>query len=487
MEATRVFQSMSLRASLIASIVAVAFLTLLFGAVLSYWHALSKVDEEMQAAIGVGARIAANAVDDVEESADPSRRLHLLVADFDGDRHLRATWQDTAGRRIAQSTPAVPSRTVPDWFQSLIGQPEREVLVRLPPAFDGLGRFLLTTDSRNEIAEVWQDTRKTLAILGLLCCLVLASVYWLVGRALRPLDALAVSLDSICNSAEIPRIAETGPTEFIQVYRGFNGMADRLQLMEQKNRRLTEQLATVQEEERADLARDLHDEIGPFLFSVDVDAASIARCLEEGRQEDIAPRVSAIRTSISHMQRHVKELLGRLRSAAFVDVGLLDAIDNLASFWRARNPAVRFTIEAPDTSFGEAIDQAVFRIVQESMSNAMRHGQPRTVDVIVRQHDADLSVIVKNDGHGLKAASQSGKGTGFGISGMRERVAALGGTLTVEDLAGGQGVSVRALLPVLNLSTAPGEPSPSQRGAAAAKQDGKPAMTAKRSLTREQA
>ncbi|MBU1212619.1 MAG: histidine kinase, partial [Alphaproteobacteria bacterium] len=80
---------MSLKSTLVASIVAVALITLLFGAAISYWHALSKVEAEMQAAIAVGARVAANAVDDAEESADPSRRLHLLVGDFNGDRHVR--------------------------------------------------------------------------------------------------------------------------------------------------------------------------------------------------------------------------------------------------------------------------------------------------------------------------------------------------------------------------------------------------------------
>ncbi len=137
---------MSLRSTLIASIVMVALFTLLFGAAISYWHALSKVREEMDAAIAVGARIAANAVDDAEESIDPSRRLHLLVADFNGDRHLRATWQDSAGRTIAKSKPAAPRKVVPAWFQNLIRQPERTVRVDLPKVFDGLGSFVLETD-----------------------------------------------------------------------------------------------------------------------------------------------------------------------------------------------------------------------------------------------------------------------------------------------------------------------------------------------------
>lgn len=437
---------MSLKSTLVASIVAVALIVLLFGASISYWHALSKVAAEMQAAIAVGARIAANAVDDAEESADPSRRLHLLVGDFNGDRHLRAIWQDSGGRTIAESVPAQPVRDVPNWFHEVFHQPEQTVQVELPKAFDGLGKFLLHTDSRNEIAEVWDDIGNTLTILGLLCGLVLGCVYWLLNRALGPLDSLASALNAIYKSSDAPRIPETGPAEFVQVYRGFNAMSERLQQTEAKNRRLTEQLAAVQEEERADLARDLHDEIGPFLFSVDVDAASIAHCLENGKAGEIKSRVATIRESVGHMQRHVKELLGRLRSEALVDVGLLDAVDNLIEFWQARYPAVEFKVDAPDYSLGKAVDQTVFRIVQESLSNAMRHGRPSRVEIEIDNSDEGVLVEVRDDGQGFDGVSP-GTGSGFGIAGMRERVVALAGEFEVGPRTGEPGVIVRAWLP----------------------------------------
>ncbi|KUO62915.1 MAG: hypothetical protein APF80_14115 [Alphaproteobacteria bacterium BRH_c36] len=438
---------MSLKSTLVATIVAVALITLLFGAAISYWRALSKVEAEMQAAIAVGARVAANAVDDAEESADPSRRLHLLVGDFNGDRHVRALWQDSGGRTIAESVPAQPHRDIPDWFYDIFDQPERTVQVELPPVFDGLGKFMLQTDSRNEIGEVWDDIWNTLTILGLLCSLVLGCVYWLLNRALGPLDSLATALDAIYKSSDVPRMPEIGPAEFVQVYRGFNAMSERLQETEAKNRRLTEQLAAVQEEERADLARDLHDEIGPFLFSVDVDAASIAHSFDNGKTAEIPARVATIRESVGHMQRHVKELLGRLRSQALVDVGLLDAVDNLIEFWEARYPAVAFKVDAPDYSLGAAIDQAVFRIVQESLSNAMRHGRPTRVEIEIEDSDEGVLVEVRDDGHGFEGAS-AGVGSGFGIAGMRERVEALAGEFEVGPRTGAPGVVVRAWLPL---------------------------------------
>lgn len=437
---------MTLKSTLLASIVAVALITLVFGASISYWHALSKVEAEMQAAIAVGARIAKNAVDDAEESADPSRRLHLLIADFNGDRHLRAIWQDSGGRTIASSHPAKPPRGAPEWFHDILRRPEQSVVVDLPRAFDGLGSFHLLTDARNEVAEVWDDIGNTLKILGVLCLLVLGSVYWLLNRALGPLGSLATALNTVHKSAYAPRIPETGPSEFVEVYRGFNAMAERLQETEAKNRRLTEQLEAVQEEERADLARDLHDEIGPFLFSVDVDASSIAHCLENGKSAEIPSRVATIRESIGHMQRHVRELLGRLRSDGLVDVGLIDAIDNLVDFWKARYPAVEINVTAPEHSLGSVVDQTVFRIVQESLSNAMRHGRPDNVEIEVDDSDEGILVEVSDDGRGLGATGSDG-GSGYGIAGMRERVDQLGGEFEVIPRNPTGGVIVRAWLP----------------------------------------
>ena len=82
---------MSLRNRLLVSILATLLLSLVAGGTFTYWHAVAKIETEMQAAMAVGSRIARNAVDDWEESTDPARRLALLVADFEGDRHLRAS------------------------------------------------------------------------------------------------------------------------------------------------------------------------------------------------------------------------------------------------------------------------------------------------------------------------------------------------------------------------------------------------------------
>jgi two-component system sensor histidine kinase UhpB len=213
------------------------------------------------------------------------------------------------------------------------------------------------------------------------------------------------------------------------------------------NRRLHERLQHLQDEERADLARDLHDEIGPFLFAVSVDAAAIPQLAAEDRQAEIAERVATIRDAVAHMQRQVKAILGRLRPVGPLGLGLADAVEALALFWRRRYPGIEIRIELAvgDGGRDERIDATIYRIVQEGLSNAVRHGSPRRILVTIAAEDEErIRVAIVDDGGGLDDAADE---AGFGLIGMTERIAALGGTLQVGNRRDARGVALTAFLP----------------------------------------
>lgn len=437
---------MSLKLELIISIALAVVVTFLLASVMLYLHAVDKIETETRAALAVGARIATNAVDDVEEITNPQRRLTLLVADFDGDRHVRASVWDSLGKLLMASEVAVSDDPPPEWFFNLLAGKPQAVTVRLPPAFDGHGTLVLETDPRNEVGEVWEDTVNTLWIIFVLCGSIVALITLIVGRALRPLGRMADALKRIGSQSKIERLEERGPVEFVQVYRGFNQMVERLTEAEAVNRRLQDQLLSVQEEERADVARDLHDEIGPFLFAVDVDAASISTLLDAQRYEDIPLRVQSMREAVGHMQGHVKGMLARLRPAFLLDLGLAHALDHLLNFWRGRHPDIVLEVEIEDTSFGEQLDGTIYRVVQESLSNAIRHGKPRRVEISVVDEGDGVRVMVSDDGRGLPDHSTGSNG--FGILGMKERVSHHNGKLEVSNRTDGSGVIVSAWFPI---------------------------------------
>jgi two-component system sensor histidine kinase UhpB len=436
---------LSLRGRLLVSILATLLLSLVAGGAFTYWHAVAKIETEMNAAIAVGSRIARNAVDDWEEATDPARRLALLIADFEGDRHLRAMLVGADGNVVHASRVAQAENPAPAWLVSLLAAPAKQAKMDLPAVFDRYGTVVLQTDPRNEVAEVWSDMWLTLSVLTIFCGLVLAFIYWTLATTIRPLHNLTLAFARVGGGDYRERLTERGPRELKRLSQSFNQMVERLARAEAQNKRLQQQLTSVQDEERADLARDLHDEIGPLLFAADVDAVAIEQLVKAGEHEAIPHRVGIIRDAIGRMQKHVRDILGRLRSAMLLDVGLAHAIDNLVAFWRAHRPKLAVSVDVPEESFGEVIDGTIYRIVQESLSNAVRHGSPTAISIVVKASaDGSIDIRVTDDGGGLKAGNG---GSGYGIIGMQERVATLGGRLDISNSHDGQGVVVSAHLP----------------------------------------
>jgi two-component system, NarL family, sensor histidine kinase UhpB len=240
----------------------------------------------------------------------------------------------------------------------------------------------------------------------------------------------------------------SGPPELIRLADGFNVMTQQIAAAAIQNQRLNERLLTLQAEERADLARDLHDEIGPLLFAVDMTAAAIQR-LPPGRADEISVHVSSIHDAVARAQRHVRDILGRLRPLQVI--GLHSAIDRLATFWRGRRPDIGFKImiSIEEDHISSAQRETIYRIVQEGVSNAIRHGEPASVAITIEcDIDDAIRVEVVDDGRGMVGetmALQNAKR--LGLIGMRERVMALAGSLSIRPGPTGKGISLVVRLP----------------------------------------
>jgi len=435
-----------LRLRLIVSITVVLLMILLPGSLLVYWHAVHKVDVELRAAAAVGANTIHNAVDDAEEAATPLRHLQLLIADFNGDRHLRASLLDPAGHVLFESTPLKPSDPAPTWFYRLLARRSMAVSMTLPSPFDRIGHIVLQADAHNEISEVWDDTVLTLLILALFGGMNAALVYWITGRALRPLETVSAAFSRLGAGNYRLRIPELGPREFAQLSRGLNQLARHLADAETRRLKLERQLTAVQEEERAELARDLHDEIGPLLFAVGIDL-SVIQHDSAVRDSAVAARVGAVRESIARIYDDIKRILGRLRTATPSELGLAQAVESLVSFWRTRYPAVEFRRDVPDEGFGPAVDDVVYHVIKESLSNALRHGSPTCLTITATMLDGQAVATVRDDGGGFPPSI--GSASGFGLASMEQRVNALGGSLRVSGSdEERRGVTVTATIPV---------------------------------------
>jgi signal transduction histidine kinase len=214
-----------------------------------------------------------------------------------------------------------------------------------------------------------------------------------------------------------------------------------------KLQQLSHKLISAQEEERRALARELHDDLGQQLVALKLDLAMLKRDLRDLQYQQ---RLADCIQLAEHVRESIKQTARRLRPALLDDLGLAEALH-----WYARSQAERAgcAIEVRDrlpSSLSPELEMAVFRIVQEAVGNAIRHGRARRIDIVVAVAAGELTLAVQDDGAGFDpdALSNNPAATsGLGLSGMRERAALLDGRFSLASRPGA-GVRVEVAIPL---------------------------------------
>jgi glucose-6-phosphate-specific signal transduction histidine kinase len=217
-----------------------------------------------------------------------------------------------------------------------------------------------------------------------------------------------------------------------------------------ENQRLAQQYVDSQEHERKALARDLHDELGQTLNAIKLDAVAVREIIPPA--EDAArSAAAAMIDNIDRVYGVVAGLIRQLRPVAFDELGVAAALEHCVGDWRHRLRSTRIHINIEcDLSRLDAVRAlALFRLVQESLTNIARHAQARRVDIRIAALRAGgnsecIEATITDDGRG---ADLGVPGRGLGLIGMRERTAAFGGSLLLSS-APGAGFKVCATLPI---------------------------------------
>jgi signal transduction histidine kinase len=198
-------------------------------------------------------------------------------------------------------------------------------------------------------------------------------------------------------------------------------------------------------EERLRIARELHDSLTHSISVISVQSG-VAAHLARKRGEEVPPALLAIAEASSDAARELRTTLGALRSEDSGDGSGLGQLGILVSRARAAGLPVTVTVLGTERTLPPEVDQAAYRIVQESLTNVARHAGPACASVQLHYTPDVLAVQVDDDGIGPGAGPQPGS-HGLGLLGMRERVTALGGRLHAGPRDEG-GFQVRAVLPV---------------------------------------
>jgi two-component system sensor histidine kinase UhpB len=448
-----------LRFGLILAIAVILAGTLLVSALLTYRHAVQKVEVEMHSALTAAQRTVRVALQDIEDPAGDNGQVARLLRTFDGNRHIRIELKTDAGQSVLASTPMAVASGVPDWFVAAISPPGEPARIDWPQGRSRGEHILVTADPRNEAAEVWGDSRLHLMTILLFCLLTLGILSILLSHALSPLSRFLSAFERLGRGEVGEMLPVKGPMELQQLTAGFNRMSALLADSQEKNRKLDEQLEAVQEEERASLARDLHDDVGPLLFSVDVDATTIRDLADKRGDTVVGERAASIQEAVAQVKEQVRSILWQLRPGVVLDLGLANAIENMLAPLRLRHPGVTFRLDTPKRSWRPQIDIALLAIVREAVLNALKHGKPTRIDIRIASDDGrTVEALIRNNGSSLKNGTATGR---LGVISMQERTRLLGGRLDVTNSTDGRGVEVRVSIPLDGPGSGPAPSVPS--------------------------
>ena len=216
---------------------------------------------------------------------------------------------------------------------------------------------------------------------------------------------------------------------------------------------LSKKLLEVSEEERSRIAREIHDELGQLLTALNMDIGGLLRSAEPLKPEQKMMALR-IRHALSETLSSVQRIASELRPAALDDFGLIAAVESeVRTFEERTGIECELSLPEDDTlSLGPDVDAAIYRIVQEAMTNVARHSDASRLEIRVRQQPDETLVEIRDDGKGIPASKLSDRNS-LGVAGMRERARRIGATLEVEGIVG-HGTIVSVRIPVKTAQTA---------------------------------
>ena len=302
-------------------------------------------------------------------------------------------------------------------------------------------------------AEVMQSVRALLVrgVAGGVAILSGISLVAIVlARALsRPINALARAAGAVAAGAH-GRVEEPhGPREMVTLARSFNVMVERraeaerrMVVSERAQKALADRLLEVQEEERTRIAREIHDDLGQSLTALKMDVLGL---LAAPQPRD-SPLRERIVTTLDTIVVAVQRIASELRPSLLDDLGLIAAVESDARLFEERT-GIECDLSLPDEiDLDPARAAAIYRIIQEALTNVARHANASRVEVRMRPRPSDLLVDIRDDGRGITGSELSAPSS-IGLIGMRERAALVGGTVAVEGIPG-RGTIVSVCIPL---------------------------------------
>ncbi len=435
---------MSLRSQINLRIVLISLFILVLGGSVAIWQARGAVSKEIDSSLNLAAQLIQLNFPQAQQSAvDVSVWLPRFVS-LEQTRHLQIHLKKANGEVVKFT--AEPKRTEqldspPAWFVGWVSAAYPSIEQQLLTADGQRITLLIQADPLDEISEAWKESSAFFMSLCLLAALTFLAVNLVFNKAFKAIAVIVDGLKAIEQGHYQDKLPDFQTQEYDHIAKAINHMTAVLDAAQQENSALTQHSLQIQEEERQHLSQELHDELGQSLTAIKVMAVTAKK-----PQADVAQTADAIIGICDHLIAVVRSMMRQLHPLVLTELGLKATLEDLLNHWASRQPDLALTLDCCDEVDWLEPKTAiqVFRVVQEGITNIVRHAQASAASIRLDIEDGKLHLDVTDNGQGCPPDHIK---SGFGLLGMRERVKSLGGEFSIHSQPQ-QGLRISAVIPL---------------------------------------
>jgi signal transduction histidine kinase len=317
------------------------------------------------------------------------------------------------------------------------------------------GAISAIADPDAAISLAWQHIVDNIHVALLMALAIAFFASLAIAHTLAPAQLIVTALQRMAHGQYRTSLPRFRSMELAMIGRAVGDLGERLAQATEERAVLTRRLLEIRNDERRALARDLHDEFGQNLtailaFASTIEASSAQDQAESQANSDVAQDARMISQSTLRIMACLRDTLNRLRHPPAEELGLEACLVSLVDSWRSQNaaqPMIQLDLHGDLTGVRGIVAATAYRVAQECLTNSLRHSAAREIVLrIERRTGTENTLLIRVEDDGGGDAAKVAQSAGFGLTGIRERVAALGGSLSIARATGG--VSVAATIPL---------------------------------------
>lgn len=431
---------MSIRALINLRIIASVILILILSASIAVWQARNSVEEEVKSSINLAVQMIEFGFNQLPSSNKGNDAWLQKIATMQPVRHLHISIEQDQSELQNNNTLGIKDNetAAPHWFIKAVAVDFFTHNYDIKIADGSTKTIFITANPMDEISEAWGETKAYFWSIVLMLSIIFFTVNLVFHSVLQAVKVILSGLRQVETGYFDHVLPRFKISEFDAIAKEINGMSLALKTAQQNNQALARHTMQIQETERQNMSRELHDEMGQSLTAIKAMAVTCQQA-----DTDVKAVTCSIVKICDHLSVVVRSMMRTLHPLSLTELGLGATLSELIREWQRRSTNLQFDLNY-DISLEKLspdITIHVYRIVQECLTNVVRHANASEATVLVAKRGNKVWITVSDNGQGNQLNSP-----GFGLLGMRERAENLGGKFEIESAQQG-GVNVVVQLP----------------------------------------